>query len=122
MLRHDPCGSDHPCDRRFAMDTPAEPATHANHGIDWDYVEAHHHPVTLVRRPAYEGWVLTLFGLILVGLMGLLGWTGDTAPRVTALEQHPREKAVKPPPPSPLPALPPATQLPRDATSAPRTP
>jgi hypothetical protein len=164
------------------MDTPAEPAMHANHDIDWDYVNAHHHPVTLVRRPAYEGWVLTLFGLILVGLMGLLGWTGyalstvkaelrqvqvhvrqlqasvapqepqstgneavpkettrqlhemdqrlhaveswtrDTAPRVTALEQHPREKVVKPPPPSPLPALPPATQLPRNATSAPRTP
>jgi hypothetical protein len=164
------------------METPAEPATHANHGIDWDYVNAHHHPVTLVRRPAYEGWVLTLFGLILVGLMGLLGWMGyalstvkaelrqvqvhvrqlhasvapqepqstgseavpketarqlhemdqrlhaveswtrDTAPRVTALEQHSREKGVKPPPPSPLPALPPATQLPRTATSAPRTP
>jgi hypothetical protein len=49
------------------MDTPSEPATHANHGIDWDDVEAHHHPVTLVRRPVYEGWVLTLFGLILVG-------------------------------------------------------
>jgi hypothetical protein len=163
------------------MDTPAEPATHANHGIDWDDVDAHHHPVTLVRRPVYEGWVLTLFGLILVGLMGLLGWMGyalstvkaelrqvqvhvrqlqasvaqleprstgreavpeesaqrlhaldqrlsaveswtrDTAPRVTALEQPPREKVAKPPPPS-LPALPPATPLPRNATSAPRTP
>jgi hypothetical protein len=164
------------------MDTPAEPATHTNHDIDWKYVDARHHPVTLVRRPAYEGWVLTLFGLILVGLMGLLGWMGyalstvkaelrqvqahvrqlhasgapqepqstgreavpkettrqlhemdqrlsaveswtkDTAPRVTALEQHPREKVAKPPPPSPPPALPPATQLPRTATSAPRTP
>jgi hypothetical protein len=164
------------------MDTPAEPATHANHGIDWDYVNAHHHPVTLVRRPAYEGWVLTLFGLILVGLMGLLGWMGyalstvkaelrqvhahvrqlhasvapqepqspgreagaeetarqlhemdqrlsaveswtkDTAPRVTALEQPPREKVAKPPAPLPPPALPPATQLPRNATSVPRTP
>jgi hypothetical protein len=157
------------------MDTPAEPATHANHGIDWDDVEAHHHSVTLVRRPVYEGWVLTLFGIILVGLMGLLGWTGyalstvkaelrqvqasvaliepqstssaavaeetaqrlhemdqrlhaveswtkDTAPRVTALEQRPREHVAKPPAPSPLPALPPATQLPRNATSAPRTP
>jgi hypothetical protein len=157
------------------MDTPSEPATHANHGIDWDYVEAHHHPVTLVRRPVYEGWVLGLFGAILIGLMGLLGWTGyalstvkaelrqvqasvaqmeprstgseavpeetaqrlhemdqrlhaveswtrDTAPRVTALEQRPREKVAKPPAPSPLPALPPGTQLPRNATSAPRTP
>ena len=157
------------------MDTPSEPATHANHGIDWDCVEAHHHPVTLVRRPVYEGWVLSLFGAILVGLMGLLGWTGyalstvkaelrqvqasvaqleprstggeavpeetaqrlhemdqrlhaveswsrDTAPRVTELEQRPREKVAKPPAPSPLPALPPATQLPRNATSAPRTP
>jgi hypothetical protein len=141
-------------------------------------------PVYLVsQKPTPErGWVLTLFGLILGGLIGLLGWTGyalstvkaelrqvqvhvrqlqasvaqleprspsgeavpketarqlhemdqrlhaveswtrDTAPRVTALEQHPREKVVKPPPPSPLPALPPATQLPRTATSAPRTP
>jgi hypothetical protein len=66
------------------METPAEPATHANHGIDWDYVDAHHHPVTLVRRPAYEGWVLTLFGLILVGLMGLLGWTGYALSTVKA--------------------------------------
>jgi hypothetical protein len=164
------------------MDTPSGPATRADYRIDWDDVEAHHHPVTLVRQPVYEGWVLGLFGAILVCLMGLLGWAGyalstvkaelrqvqahvrqlqasvapqepqstgreavpeetarqlhemdqrlhaveswtkDTAPRVTALEQHPREKVVKPPPPSPLPALPPATQLPRNATSAPRTP
>jgi hypothetical protein len=136
--------------------------------------------VTLVRRPVYEGWVLTLFGLILVGLIGLLGWMGyalstvkaelrqvqahsrqlqasmapreprstgreavaeetarqlhemdqrlhaveswtrDTAPRVTAVEQRPRERVAKLP--SPPPALPPATQLPRNATSAPRTP
>jgi hypothetical protein len=128
--------------------------------------------VTLVSRPVYEGWVLSLFGAILVGLIGLLAWTGyvlstvkaelrqvqasvaqldprstgheavpeetaqrlhemdqrlhaveswtrDTAPRVTALEQRPREHVAKPP--SPLPALPPATQLPRNATSAPRT-
>src|SRR5918996_5292024 len=84
MLLHDPCGSDHPCDRRFAMETPAEPATHANHGIDWEYVDAHHHPVTLVRRPAYEGWVLTLFGAILVGLIGLLGWAGYALSTVKA--------------------------------------
>jgi hypothetical protein len=162
------------------MDTPSEPATRADHRIDWDHVEAHHHPVTLVRRPVYEGWVLGLFGAILVGLMGLLGWTGyalsivkaelrqvqahsrqlqasaalwesrstgnvvgpevtaarlyaldqrlsaveswtqDTAPRLTALEQRPREKVAKPP--APPPALPPATQLPRTATSTPRTP
>jgi hypothetical protein len=166
------------------MDTPAEPATHANHDhdIDWEYVDAHHHPVTLVRRPAYEGWVLTLFGLVLVGLIGLLGWMGyalstvkaelrqvqahvrqlqasvaprepqspggeavpeemvqrlhemdqrlqaleswtrDTAPRVTVLEQRPRERVAKPPAPAPPPALPPATPLPRTATSVPRTP
>jgi hypothetical protein len=163
------------------MDTPSEPAARADHRIDWDDVAAHHHPVTLVRRPVYERWVLSLFGAILVGLIGLLGWTGyalstvkaelrqvqahsrqlqasvaqleprstgneavpeetaqrlhemdqrlhaveswtrDTAPRVTALEQRPREKVAKPPAPSPLPALPPATQLPRNATSAPRT-
>jgi hypothetical protein len=68
------------------MDTPAEPATHANHDhdIDWEYVDAHHHPVTLVRRPAYEGWVLTLFGLILVGLIGLLGWMGYALSTVKA--------------------------------------
>jgi hypothetical protein len=164
------------------MDTPAEPATHAHHGSDWDDIDARHHPVTLVRRPVYEGWVLTLFGLILGGLIGLLGWAGyalstvkaelrqvqahvrqlhasvaprepqstgreavpketarqlhemdqrlsaveswtrDTAPRVAALEQPPREKVAKPPAPSPPPALPPATQLPRNATSVPRTP
>ena len=164
------------------METPAEPATHAHHDIDWDDGDAHHHPVTLVRRPVSEGWVLTLFGLILVELIGLLGWMGyalstvkaelrqvhahvrqlhasvaprepqstsgetvpketarqlhemdqrlhaveswtqDTAPRLTTLEQRPREKVAKPPPPSPLPALPPATQLPRTATSGPRTP
>jgi hypothetical protein len=155
------------------MDTPSELAPQADHGIDWDDVDAHHHPVTLVSRPAYEGWILTLFGAILVGLIGLLGWAGyalstvkaelrqvqasiapleprstggeavpeettqrlhemdqrlhaleswtrDTAPRVTALEQRPRERVAKPP--SPSPTLPPATQLSRDATSAPRTP
>jgi len=138
--------------------------------------------MTLVRRPVYEGWVLTLFGLILVGLIGLLGWaryalstvkaelrlvqahvrqlqasmaprepqstgreagaeetaqqlhemdqrlhaleswTRDTAPRVTTLEQRPRERVAKPPAPAPPPALPPATPLPRNTTSAPRTP
>jgi hypothetical protein len=138
--------------------------------------------VTLVRRPVYEGWVLTLFGAILVGLIGLLGWaryalstvkaelrqvhahvrqlqasmaprepqspgreagaeetaqqlhemdqrlhaleswTRDTAPRVTPLEQRPRERVAKPPAPAPPPAFPPATPLPRNATSAPRTP
>jgi hypothetical protein len=164
------------------MDTPSAPATHANHGIDWDDVETHHHPVALVRRPVYEGWVLTLFGIILVGLIGLLGWAGyalstvkaelrqvqahvrqlqasiappqpwstsstpvaeetgqrlhemdqrlhaveswtrDTAPRVTALEQRPRERVAKPPAPAPPPVLPPTTPLPRNATSAPRTP
>ena len=162
------------------MGTPSEPATPADRGIDWDYVEAHHHPVTLVSRPAYEGWILMLFGAILVGLIGLLGWAGyalstvkaelrqvqahvrqmqasvaslerrsasgeavpedaaqrlhamdqrlhkleswarDMAPRVTALEQRPRERVAKPPAPPLTP--PPAAQLPRNTTSAPRTP
>jgi hypothetical protein len=48
--------------------------------------------------------------------------TQDTAPRLTTLEQRPREKMVKPPAPSLPPALPPATPLPRTATSAPQTP
>ena len=164
------------------MDKPSEPETRADHTIDWDYVDAHHHPVTLAGRPISERWVLRLLGVLLVGLIGLLGWTGyalstvkaelrqvqahsrqlqasvaqleprstgneavpeetaqrlhemdqrlhaveswtrDTAPRVTALEQRPREKVAKPPAPSPLPALPPATQLPRTGTSAPQTP
>ena len=63
---------------------PAEPAMHAHHDIDWEYVDAHHPPVTLVCRPVYEGWVLTLFGLILVGLIGLLGWTGYALSTVKA--------------------------------------
>ena len=67
------------------MDTPAEhAATRADHGIDWDYVNAHHRPVTLIRRPAYEGWVLSLFGAILVGLIGLLGWAGYVLSTVQA--------------------------------------
>ena len=160
------------------MDTPAEPATRADHRCDRNDVDAHHHPVTRAGRPISERWVLSLLGVLLVGLIGLLGWTGyelslvkaelrqveahvrqmqasialresrstggeaipeataerlramdqrlsavesrtqDTAPRLTALEQRPREKMVKPP----APALPPATQLPRTATSAPQTP
>jgi hypothetical protein len=143
------------------MDTPSEHTTRVDHRIDWDDIEARHHPVTLISRPVYEGWVLGLFGAILVGLIGLLAWTGytlstvkaelrqvqasvaqvdprstgqeavpeaavqrlhemdqrlhaveswtqDTAPRVTALEQRPRERVAKPP--SPLPA--PAARLP----------
>jgi hypothetical protein len=164
------------------MDTPSEQATYADDRFDRDDVDAHHHPVPQAGRSVAERWILSLLGVLLVGLMGLLSWTGyalstvkaelrevqahvrqlhasvaqlelrntggeavpeetaqrlhemdqrlhaveswtrDTAPRVTALEQHPRETVAKPPPPSPLPALPPATQLPRNATSAPRTP
>jgi hypothetical protein len=159
------------------MEIPAEQARRAAPDIDWDAVQAHHRPVTLISRPAYEGWILSLFGAILVGLIGLLGWAGyslstvkadlrqlqarvgqlepelrsaggeavpeettqrlhaldqrlqaveswtrETAPRVAALEQRPRERVAKPPAASPPPALPPATQLPRSATSAPRTP
>jgi hypothetical protein len=58
------------------MDTPLERATRADHGLDQDDMEAHHRPVTLIRRPAYKGWVLTLCGALLVGLIGLLGWGG----------------------------------------------
>jgi len=58
------------------MDTPSEHTTRADHRIDWDDVEARHHPVTLVSRPVYEGWLLGLFGAILVGFIGLLAWTG----------------------------------------------
>jgi hypothetical protein len=164
------------------MDTPSEYATHADHCLDRDDVDAHHHSVTRAGRSVAEGWVLSLLGVLLVGLIGLLGWTGyalstvkaelrqveahvrqmqasvapreprstggeaipvaiaervhaldqrlsavesltkDTAPRLTALEQRPREKTAKPPAPSLPPALPPATQLPRTATSAPQTP
>jgi hypothetical protein len=66
------------------MDTPSERAARADHGIDWDYIDAHHRPVTLIRRPAYEGWVLSLFGAILVGLIGLLGWAGYALSTVKA--------------------------------------
>jgi hypothetical protein len=45
-----------------------------DHGIDWDYIEAHHRPVMLISRPAYERWILTLFGAVLVCLLTLTGW------------------------------------------------
>jgi hypothetical protein len=156
------------------MDTSPERAVRVDPGIDWDARDAHHRPVPLISRPAYEGWVLTLFGAILVGLIGLLGWAGytlstvqaelrqlqahvaqleprntggeavppetaprlheldqrlhaveswtrDAAPRVTALERRPRERADKPQEPSPPQSLPPVTPLPRSATIALRT-
>src|SRR5256885_2405095 len=94
MLLHDLCGSDHPGDRRLAMDTPAEPVTRADHRFDRGDVDAHH-PVTLAGRPVYEGWVLTLFGIILVGLIGLLGWGGYALSTVKAelrqVEAHVRQ-------------------------------
>jgi hypothetical protein len=43
-------------------------------GIDWDYIEAHHRPVMLISRPAYERWILILFGVVLVCLLMLTGW------------------------------------------------
>jgi hypothetical protein len=156
------------------MDTPSERAVRSDQGIDWDYIEAHHRPVTLISRPAYEGWVLSLFGVILVGLIGLFGWAGyslstvkaelrhvqahvaeleprsasgepvpremeqrlhamdqrlrsvedgtkGTMPHVTALDRHPRERADKPPEPSPPPSLPRASQLPPKAKGEVRT-
>ena len=77
------------------MDTPAEPATRADHRFDRGDVDAHHHPVTLAGRPISERWVLTLFGIILVGLIGLLGWTGYALSTVKAelqqVEAHVRQ-------------------------------
>jgi BMFP domain-containing protein YqiC len=58
------------------MDTPLERAMRADHGLDRDDMDAHHRPVTRIRRPAYKGWVFPLFGALLVGLIGLLGWGG----------------------------------------------
>jgi hypothetical protein len=66
------------------MDKPSEPETRADHTIDWDYVDAHHHPVTLAGRPISERWVLSLLGVLLVGLIGLLGWTGYALSTVKA--------------------------------------
>ena len=158
------------------METPAEPIGRADPSLDWED-DAHHRPVTRIAMLACERWALGLVGTLLVGCIGLLGWTWsslsavtgelgqlraqlaqlesgpqragveavpeataqqlhaldqrlsaveswtqDTAPRLTALEQRPREKVAKPPALSPPPALPPATQLPRNATSAPQTP
>jgi hypothetical protein len=158
------------------MEIPAEQVGRADHGMDWDD-NAHRRPVTRVHRLASEGWFFSLVCALLVGCIGLLGWTWsllatvkaelrqlqahvaqlesgprstggdavpeatvrrlhaldqrlsaveswtqDTAPRLTALEQRPREKVPKPPAPSAPPVLPPATQLPRNATSAPQTP
>jgi hypothetical protein len=157
------------------MNTPSEQVTYADDRREQDDVGAHHHPVPRAGRSVTAGWVRSLLGVLLVGLIGLLGWTGyalstvkaelrqvqasvaqlelrstggeavpeetaqrlhemdqrlhaveswtrDTAPRVTTLEQRPREHVAKPQAPSPPPALPPATQLPRIATSAPQTP
>ena len=157
------------------MNTPSEQTTYADDRREQDDVGAHHHPAPRAGRSVTAGWVRSLLGVLLVGLIGLLGWTGyalstvkaelrqvqasvaqleprstggeavpeetaqrlhemdqrlhaveswtrDTAPRVTTLEQRPREHVAKPQAPSPPPALPPATQLPRNATSAPRTP
>ena len=55
-------------------------------------------------------------------LDALESWTRDTAPRLTTLEQRPRERVATPPAPTAPPALPPASELPRNATGAPRTP
>jgi hypothetical protein len=47
-----------------------------DHTIDWDEIESRHRPVMLVSRPAYEGWILTLFGAVLLGLIALIRWGG----------------------------------------------
>jgi hypothetical protein len=58
------------------MGTPSARAMRADHGLEGDDVDAHSRPVTRISRPTSEGWGLTFFGAILVGLIGLLGWTG----------------------------------------------
>ena len=58
------------------MDTPSESAVRSDQGIDWDDIEAHHRPVTLLCRPAYEVRILSLLGAILVARIGLLGCAG----------------------------------------------
>jgi hypothetical protein len=62
-------------DRRFAMDTPSAQATYADDRLDRDDVDAHHHPVPRAGRSVAERWSLSLLSVLLVGLMGLLGWT-----------------------------------------------
>jgi hypothetical protein len=44
------------------MDRPSESAVRSDQSIDWDDIEAHHRPVTLISRPAYEVRVLSLLG------------------------------------------------------------
>jgi hypothetical protein len=58
------------------MDRPSESAVRSDQSIDWDDIEAHHRPVTLISRPAYEVRVLSLLGAILVARIGLLDWAG----------------------------------------------
>jgi hypothetical protein len=70
------------------MDPSSARATRADHGLDADDVDAHHRPVSLIRRPAYEGWLLTLCGVILIGLIGGLGWAGYVLSTVQAELRH----------------------------------
>lgn len=76
-----------------------------NHGMDWDAVASRHRRVMPVSCPAYERWVLTLCGAVLLGLMALLGWGGYSLAVVKAelrqlkatvehsVQGHPRDEA-----------------------------
>jgi hypothetical protein len=47
-----------------------------DHGMNWDAGASRHRRVMPVSRLAYERWMLTLCGTVLLGLTALLGWGG----------------------------------------------
>lgn len=44
--------------------------------MNWDAGASRHRGVMPVSRLAYERWMLTLCGTVLLGLTALLGWGG----------------------------------------------
>jgi hypothetical protein len=67
----------------------AHMSKHPDHGMDWDAVESRHRRVMAVSRSAYERWMLTQCGAVLLGLMTLLGWAGYSLAVVKAeLRRH----------------------------------
>jgi hypothetical protein len=64
------------------METPAEPMGRADPSLDWED-DAHHRPVTRMPMLACERWALGLLGALLVGCIGLLGWTWSSLSAVT---------------------------------------